>query len=81
MKYSSRKADGSISIEFTIVTVFLMIPIWYTFMGGSGIWNDADRDPNLGNVSVGPAPAQVTPGLVQVLDTRQRDFAHALNQP
>ena len=73
---------GSITIEYLIVTLFLMIPIWYAVIGGSGNWTDADTlTPNKGNLTKGSVPDEGYPGLVKTLNDKQHDFADQINQP
>ena len=81
MKPECRKAIGSVMVEYLIVALLLMIPLWYALVGGSGAWNDLDRTPNHGNLTKGPLPPTPYPGLLKVLDDRQHEFSHSLNQP
>lgn len=77
----SRQAHkGSVTAEYMIVAFFLMIPIWYVFVGGSGDWSDTEREPNHGNLSVGQLPAE-PPALVRTLNERQKNFTTQINQP
>ena len=63
---------GSVTIEYVIVTLLLMIPIWYALMGGPGPWTSTSQTvtPNTSN-----------PGVVQALGNREDNFANAINQP
>lgn len=65
-----------------IVTIMLMIPVWYALLGGSGTWNDLDREANHGNLTR-PEDRRETPspGLLRVIDNRQHSFIDSLNQP
>lgn len=81
MKPVCRKYNGSVTVEYLIVALLLMIPLWYAFVGGSGVWNDPDKVANNGNLSKGPVPAEPYPGLLQVLDDHQHEFSQKLNEP
>jgi len=77
------KVSGQVTTEFIIVAIFLALMVWYSVVGGSGPWNDANHQPNQGNLEKIPPPAngQAYPGLVQVLNNRQHDFSQDLSQP
>lgn len=71
---------GSVTIEYVIVTLLLMIPVWYALMGGSGPWTSTPQ--NKGNLTKpAVAPVSINPGVVQALGERENDFANAINQP
>lgn len=74
--------NGAITIEYLIVTLLLMIPLWYAVMGGSGNWQDAaSRSPNKGNLTRTSQPSEAYPGIIKSLNDKQSDFADAINQP
>lgn len=84
MKQSSKQPlsmNGAVTIEYMIVALLLMIPLWYGLVGGSGNWSTPNRAGNNGNLYVPPSPTTPYPGLVNVLDNRQRSFSQALNRP
>lgn len=83
MSSLNKKVTGSVMVEYAIVTILLMIMLWYALMGGSGSWINADRTPNHGNLtSPKPSPdTQAPPGLFQALDDRQHTFTRSLSQP
>lgn len=83
MRSLDMKVTGQVMTEFIIVAIFLALMVWYAVMGGSGPWNDANRQPNHGNLEKAPPPAdgQAYPGLIQVLNDRQHDFSDSLSQP
>ena len=81
MKRAFKHTSGSITAEYAIALIMLMIPMWYVLMGGSGLWIDTNRPVNSGNLSDPSASPAPTPGLLQVLDQRQHDFSDELNQP
>lgn len=73
---------GAITIEYIIVSVLVMLPIWYFVVGGSGNWLDTDRTPNRGNLTrTDLAPEVYSQSAITVLHDRQHDFADAINQP
>lgn len=81
MKSAIQRQTGSVTIEYVIVAIFMMIPLWYAFVGGSGNWLDHDREPNNGNLAqVGPMPSE-SPFLVKTLNDRQNRFTTEIYQP
>lgn len=77
-----RYTRGAITIEYLIVSMLLMLPIWYFVVGGSGDWRDADHQPNPGNLTrTELAPEVYSQSAVRVLHNRQHDFADTINQP
>jgi len=74
---------GSITIEYMIVMLFLMIPIWYAVIGGSGSWLNVDASAsNKGNLTKSSTvPSEGYPGLVKTLNDKEIDFADQINQP
>lgn len=81
MKSANLRQTGSVTIEYLIVAIFMMIPLWYAFVGGSGDWTDADRTANNGDlVRGGPAPSNA-PYLIKALNDRQEKFTTDLYQP
>lgn len=82
MKHTNQRQFGSITMEYVIVTLLLMLPIWYAFVGGSGSWSDTERDANTGNLTIPIDKASDhPPALVRTLNKRQKDFVHELYQP
>lgn len=81
MNLPDKKRNGSVTVEYAIVTILLMIPLWYALMGGSGVWIDTDRAPNHGNLTESPPQEAPAPGLFKALDDRQHSFSSKLNQP
>lgn len=72
---------GTVTVEYLIVALMLMIPLWYGLVGGSGDWSDLERADNSGNLYSAPSPSEPYPGLVRVLEDKQHDFSDALNRP
>lgn len=73
---------GAITIEYIIVSILVMLPIWYFVVGGSGNWLDTDRVANRGNLTrTDLAPDVYSQSAINVLHERQHDFADAINQP
>ena len=81
MSSLNQKAKGSITAEYAVVIIMLMIPLWYGLMGGSGSWFDTRRAPNHGNLTQSPPADDPAPGLFQALDQRQQTFTRSLSQP
>lgn len=73
---------GAITIEYIIVSILVMLPIWYFVVGGSGSWLDTDRAANPGNLTRTDLASEVySQSAINVLHERQHDFADAINQP
>ena len=82
VNFHSPAMRGAITIEYLIVSVLLMLPIWYFVVGGSGGWSDPDKDGNAGNLTRTNLSSEIYPySAVKVLDQRQHDFANKINQP
>ena len=72
---------GTVTVEYLIVALMLMIPLWYGLVGGSGDWSDPARVENSCNLYSAPSPANAYPGLVRVLNNKQHNFSDALSRP
>lgn len=76
------RSCGAITIEYLIVSILVMLPIWYFVVGGSGNWLDPQKDANAGNLTrTNLAPEVYSQSAVNVLHARQHSFADAINQP
>lgn len=77
-----QRAHGAITIEYLIISILLMLPIWYFVVGGSGNWRDSDHQPNAGNLTRTPLASEVSSqSAIRVLHDRQHSFADSINQP
>lgn len=68
-------------VEYAVVSVFLMLMIWYAIIGGSGDWLDPTRVENHGNLSKSPPSSAPPPSVVNAMKTKQNQFAHDIYQP
>ncbi len=86
---SKKSLEGQALTEYMVAAVFLMIIVWYGFVGGSvgndgsgGLWETDSEHVGTGEyLDEYHSGAIATPGLVQALHRKQEDFIESIYQP
>lgn len=67
--------------EYLLVSVLLMLVIWYAIVGGSGDWLDPDKPENHGDLSTTQPPATQYPSVMNAIQAKQHQFTRDIYQP
>jgi len=68
-------------VEYTVVTMMLILLLWYVLFGGSGYWLDSDKTVNQGNLSHSQSDNPPPDSVINLLNDRQHEFASDIYQP
>ena len=68
-------------VEYTVVTMMLILLLWYVLFGGSGYWLDSDKTANQGNLSSSQSASPPPDSVINLLNDRQHEFADDIYQP
>ncbi len=75
---------GSITVEYLVIAVMLMVPIWYGVIGGPGAFNDIERnakDTALPHHHISTESNAYSSSLINALDQRAKNYADQIYQP
>ena len=75
------RARGGVMVEYTVVTMMLILLLWYVLFGGSGYWLDPDKTANQGNLSSSQSASPPPDSVINLLNDRQHEFADDIYQP